>query len=187
MLKYTKIISFCVVVAISAIFVPDMKAQRVALKTNTIDWVALSPNLGFETRLSRRLSLQLSVSGNPFKVSIADTNWRNFRVEPELRYWFNRPMARHFIALSATATAFNFRHGDRYLVGDAVGAGISYGYALVLGRHWNMEAELGVGIAHFSAYDYHGVDGRDELESKNYKKYLPVPIRLGLSFSYIFK
>ncbi|MDE5632736.1 MAG: DUF3575 domain-containing protein, partial [Muribaculaceae bacterium] len=33
------------------------------------------------------------------------------------------------------------------------GAGISYGYALVLSNHWNMEAEIGLGRAHISAKD----------------------------------
>ena len=42
----------------------------------------------------------------------------------------------------------------------------------------------GVGIAHLSAYNYYGDVAP---ESKNYSRFIPVPIRLGLSFSYIFK
>lgn len=160
------------------------RAQRVALKTNTLDWAMLSPNLAVDARLSSRLSLQLSVSGNPFSFSVLDTKLTNFRVEPELRYWFNRPMARHFMALSLTAASFSLRHADHRFVGDAVGAGISYGYALVLSNHWNMEAEVGVGLAHFSAYNYWS-ESRPDV--KNYSRLLPVPIRLGLSFAYIFK
>lgn len=187
MIKIFKVAAGCLL-AFTALLNPQTaNAQRVAVKTNTLDWVMLSPNLGLEARLSRRLSFQLSVVGNPFNISVANTNWKNFRIEPELRYWFNRPMARHFIALSATAAGFHLRHADRHLQGDAVGAGISYGYALVLGDHWNMEAEFGVGLAHFSAYDFYGDNGRLALDSKNFKKFLPVPIRLGLSFSYIFK
>jgi len=184
MLKGFKAISkgFLMMVCVMCGF--SASAQRVALKTNTLDWVMLSPNLAVDARLSHRLSLQLSISGNPFNFSVLDTKLTNFRVEPELRYWFNRPMARHFMALSLTAASFNLRHAEHRFVGDAVGAGISYGYALVLSNHWNMEAEIGVGLAHFRAYNY-WCDTRPDL--KNYSRMLPVPIRLGLSFSYIFK
>ncbi|MDE6126104.1 MAG: DUF3575 domain-containing protein [Muribaculaceae bacterium] len=187
MIKLSKAAAGCLLALTALLNSQNADAQRIAVKTNTLDWIALSPNLGLEARLSRRLSFQLAVAGNPFNISVADTNWKNYRIEPELRYWFNRPMARHFLALSATAAGFHLRHADRHLQGDAVGAGISYGYALVLGDHWNMEAEVGVGLAHFSAYDYYGDNGRHELASKNFKKFMPVPIRLGLSFSYIFK
>ena len=184
MSKFLKAISTGLVLMLSLLCSPKAEAQRIALKTNTIDWVAMSPNLAMEARLSGRLSLQLALAANPFSFSVFDTRLTNFRVEPELRYWFNRPMARHFMALSLTAATYNLRHADHRLVGDAVGAGLSYGYALVLGNHWNMEAEIGVGVAHLSAFNYHG---EERPKSKNYSHMLPVPIRLGLSFSYIFK
>lgn len=163
---------------------PRAEAQRLALKTNAIDWFMLSPNLTAEARLSQRLTLQLGVAANPTKISIADVQLTNFRVEPELRYWFNRPMARHFIALSATAATFNLRLKERHFNGDAVGAGVSYGYALVLSDHWNMEAEIGVGLAHISAKNYRGDIAPN---TRNYSHIRPVPIRVGLSFAYIFK
>lgn len=165
------------------VFLPDAQAQRLALKTNAIDWLLLSPNLTAEARLSSRLSIQLGLAANPTHISIAGIETTNLRVEPELRYWFNRPMARHFIALSATAATFSLRLKERHFNGDAFGAGISYGYALVLGDHWNMEAEIGIGLAHISAKDY---KGNTEPPSKNYSHVRPVPIRAGLSFAYIF-
>ncbi len=171
-------------IIITLLSTQEAQAQRLALKTNTIDWLTLSPNLTVEARLSTRLSLQVGVAANPTHVSIANTQLTNYRVEPELRYWFNRPMARHFVALSTTAAMFNLRFKDRHLSGDAVGAGISYGYALVLSDHWNMEAEIGLGLAHISAKDY---KGNNEPPSKNYTHIRPVPIRVGLSFAYIFK
>lgn len=159
-------------------------AQRIALKTDAIDWLLTTPNLSLEARLSRRLSLQLGVAGCPFNKYFADLSLKQYRIEPELRYWFNRPMARHFMALSATASGFNLRHSDRHFRGDAVGLGLSYGYALVLNERWNMEVEAGVGLAHVKAYDYRGDVAP---ERKNYSKLVPVPIRLALNFAYIFK
>lgn len=161
------------------------KAQRLALKTNALDYAILSPNLAFEARLSRTISLQLGVSACPISHELGGVKFTNFRVEPELRYWFNRPMARHFVALSAGASDFSLRWNDRNYVGDAVSAGVSYGYALVLGRHWNMEAEVGVGIASVKCKKYEV--GEDAPRWCNYSKIVPVPVRVCLNFSYIFK
>ena len=69
--------------------------------------------------------------------------------------------------------------------GDIWAAGLTYGYAFVLSRHWNMEATLGIGMAKLRAFDYR--EGEGKPATPNLSKWSPVPIRLGLSFSYIFK
>lgn len=164
---------------------PEASGQRLALKTNALEYFVLSPNLTLEARMSRRLTIQLGIAANPLTRPISDYKLTNFRVEPELRYWFNRPMARHFVALSATAGTFSFQFKNRYMTFDAVAAGISYGYALVLSRHWNMEAEIGLGLASVNGFDYHGKDNKPK--NANLHKMMPVPVRCGLTFSYIFR
>lgn len=160
-------------------------AQRVAIKTNAVDWLTLSPNLSVEARLSRRFSLDVGVAGNPFPVTVARVRPNNLRFQPELRYWFNRPMVRHFVGVGFLGGLYDVRfRNDRYK-GDIFAAGITYGYALVLGKQWNMEATIGVGFGKLRGYHF----GIDETcpASPNYSKWSPVPIDLGLSFSYIFK
>lgn len=164
---------------------PKLSAQRIALKTNTLEYLTLSPNLTLEARLSRVMSIQVGVGVNPINKPIAGFQLTNFRVEPELRYWFNRPMARHFIALSATAANYNLHIRDRIVKGDAIAAGVSYGYALVLSKHWNMEAEIGVGIGHFRSFYYKDWEKRPD--KPNSIHFLPCPVRFGLSFCYIFQ
>ncbi len=164
---------------------PEASAQRVAIKTNTLDYFVMSPNLSLEARLSRKLTLQLGVAVNPFDKKVFDCKLTNYRVEPELRYWFNRPMARHFIAVSALAGSCSLDLRGRNFVGDAVALGLSYGYALVLSDHWNMEAEIGLGVASFNGYHYNDPDPRPS--ERNFNRVLPVPVRFALSFAYIFK
>ncbi len=168
-------------------FLPSQNAysQRVALKTNALEYLILSPNLTLEARLSRKMSLQLGVSANPINTPISNYKLANFRVEPELRYWFNRPMARHFIAFSGIAGAYSLQFNERFIKGDVLAAGISYGYALVLGRHWNVEFEVGAGIASLSGLDYKGTDNVPA--HRNMKKVIPVPVRVAVSFGYVFK
>lgn len=173
-------------VLICAFFsVQNASGQRVALKTNALEYVTLTPNLTLETRLSKKLSLQLGLAINPMQSPIGDYKFTNCRIEPELRYWFNRPMARHFMALSTTVGGYSLQLKDRLLDFNAYGAGISYGYALVLGKHWNVEFEIGAGFAYVNGSDYK----KDAIEEKttNLKKFVPVPIRTAISFGYIFK
>ena len=40
-----------------------VRAQKIALKTNALEWLCLSPNAGLETRLSKHFSLNLEASG----------------------------------------------------------------------------------------------------------------------------
>ncbi|MDE7396709.1 MAG: DUF3575 domain-containing protein [Muribaculum sp.] len=176
---------FAVILACVLFPFQDASAQRIALKTNTLDYLTLSPNLTMEARLSQKMSLQVGIAGNPFIKPFGDYKMANFRVEPELRYWFNRPMAKHFIALSTTAGKYSLQMKNRFISGDVIAAGISYGYALVLNRHWNVEFELGLGIASLKGYDYKGKDNKPD--EKNMSKVMPVPIRAAVSFSYILK
>ena len=46
------------------------KRRGVALKTNTLDWVLMSPNLTLDTRLSRRVTFEIGVAGNPLDKTV---------------------------------------------------------------------------------------------------------------------
>ena len=62
--------------------------------------------------------------------------------------------------------------------------GATYGYAFVLNKNWNMEAEIGVGMAYVKAKNFR--DTEKAPAEPNYSRVLPVPMRFALSFSYIF-
>jgi len=181
----TRIIRLTIIIC--AVFTAQWAgAQRVALSTNTIDWLLISPNLSLETRLSQRLTLNIGIAVNPFNSTPygSDIKLKNFRVNPELRYWFNRPMAKHFMGLALTGGAYKLRLNKHLYEGDIAAAGITYGYALVLNRHWNVEFSLGIGLARVIGYDY--TSDETKPESTNMHRWIPVPIRTGVSFSYIF-
>ncbi len=72
----------------------------------------------------------------------------------------------------------------RFLHGIMAGVGATYGYAFVLNKNWNMEAEIGVGMAYVKAKNFR--DTEKAPAEPNYSRVLPVPMRFALSFSYIF-
>ena len=57
-------------------------------------------------------------------------------------------MSRHFVGLAALGASYRLNMKTRFLHGIMAGVGATYGYAFVLNKNWNMEAEIGVGIAY---------------------------------------
>lgn len=173
---------FAVCIAMCAFVSAD--AQRLAIKTNTIDWLTMNGEIGIEARLSRRLTLDIGVVGNPFNLTVSGIKLNTLRFQPELRYWFNRPMARHFMGFALLGGTYDLKLRSHMFEGDIFAAGLTYGYALVLNSHWNMEAEIGVGLGYLRAFKYR--DWEQKPDAPNFHKWTPVPIRIGLSFAYIF-
>ena len=104
-----KVFNKCFIILGVILNIQMVNAQRVALKSNLIDWATLSPNLAVEMRLNQRLTLDISAAANPFSFTIADMKATHFRFQPELRYWFNRPMARHFMGISLLGGLYNVK------------------------------------------------------------------------------
>lgn len=178
-----EITRFLMLLVLVATALPGM-GQRIALRTNTLEWVALSPNLALEVRLSHHLTFDISTGGCPFtNVPIVnDMHWRHFRFTPELRYWFNRPMARHFLGINVSGAVFDLRLKDRCYKGDICSAGLDYGYDLVLSRRWNLEFLAGIGIGRARGYKFNAHELQPS--NPNMSQWVPVP-RAGVSFTYI--
>ena len=167
-----------------------ISAQRVALKTNALQWALNSPNLEVEARLGRRLALDVAVLGSPLKWSIAGNRVNSIRFEPHLRYYFNRPMARNFVSLDFGTGMYDAiikksaadikKHHGYYAQ-----AGLSYGYALVLSKNWNVEFTAGAGIARIREYEY--PTDRERTSNDIRSRWIPVLSNLGVTFSYIFE
>lgn len=160
-------------------------AQRVALRTNALDWLTLTPNATVEMRLDQRLTLGIGFAVNPVTKPIGGIKTSHFRFEPELRYWFNRPMARHFMGFAPLFADYNLRFNHRNYQGDLYAFGVTYGYSVVLNDHWNVEFTAGVGVGYTKCYKYRVGESRPA--KANYEKWIPVPVRLGVSFAYVFK
>lgn len=159
-------------------------AQRIALKTNLLYWATLSPNFELEARLSPKFTGSIAITGNFAKVQDYQPGF--VAVEPELRYWFERPMARHFIGLSGMYTDYDIKWKDMSHTGDAVGAGLVYGYDFVIGRQWNIELSIGAGMARVRDIKYN-VNTQQKPESPNNIGWKPALMRAGVTLSYILK
>lgn len=123
-----------------------------AVKTNIVYDAAAVANIGFETRIAPQWSLDLS--GNFISWTPGGKVYKHWMLQPEARYWFCDAMGGHFVGMHLLGGQFNlagsavpFRlldHNKRYQ-GWGIGAGVAYGYSWMLSKHFNLEAELGLG------------------------------------------
>lgn len=173
------------------------RAQDVAVKTNLLYDALLTPTLGVEVGIAPRWSLEVDGSLNAWTVN--DRRWKQWMVQPEARYWLCQRFSGHFFALHALGGQFNFGNlniggynflgtnlkqlEDHRLQGWMAGAGLGYGYAWILGKHWNLEAEIGLGWV-FSKYDVYKCQGcgKKVEEDKTHNYYGPTKAALNLIY-----
>lgn len=157
--------------------------QRVALRTNAVDWLMLSPNLGAEFAFNPHISLDISVAGSPFALR-DDIYLKHIRVQPEIKYWLHSLMAGHYIGLTAGYDSFDSGLKDKGKYGDAYLAGLTYGHSWILSRRWNMEISAGVGAMYYRLARYTPGTPHPQPDESGWQA---VPVKLAFSFIYILK
>lgn len=175
-------IALCFFVFIIAALQP-CNAQKIMLKTNALGWATLSPNGGLELRMSRHYTLNLEAQGNFMRIG--NKQLRHLAFAPEVRYWLNgRPQIHHFVGLMALGATYNVGLNKNMHRGFAMGAGVTYGYSMVLGKHWSAEATIGAGLISLEEKKW---PIGDKLPSEpNVKETRLLPTKLGLSLVYMF-
>lgn len=184
------VVCFCLFLGNSTI-----RAQKVALKANVLNYATASLNLEPEVAVGRKSTLALGVTYNPWTFS-DNMKWRHLRVQPEYRYWLCRPFGGHFLGLHASYTRFNVGNvslpfdwfsvlKDSRVQGNEWAVGVGYGYHWILSSHWSMEAEVGVGYSHADFDRYECQKCGDRLDTRHTNRFLPT--KLALSFIYVIR
>lgn len=181
-------------------------AQEVALKTNLLYDATTTPNIGMELGVGKKSTVQLFYGLNPWTFNSGSVNERKAKhwlLMPEYRYWTCAKMSGWFFGVHAMGGQFNagnvdipvpgtFFSGDnlRDMVKDSrvegsfVGGGLTAGYQWILSRHWNLEAEVGVGYDHIW-YDQYPCAECGTKISEGSTNYVGVT-KIGLTLMYVF-
>lgn len=174
-------------------------AQDFALKSNLVADGLMNINLGAEVGIAPRWTIDVSGEFNGWTLSHG-RRWKHWAVQPEGRYWFCDRFAGHFVGIHAHGGQYNIGGFDgRYNLfgtdarklknsryeGWFVGAGVAYGYAWILGRHWNLEGEIGVGYS-YTRYDRYRCAGcGKKLENNKSHNYVG-PTKAAVNLVYTF-
>lgn len=192
-------IKLCVALLMALFAGMFASAQKVALKTNLLYDATATVNAGIEIGLAPRWTLDISGNFNDWTMS-HNRKWKHWLVQPEARYWFCERFSGHFIGIHAHGGEYNFgnlKNGIKFLGSDFskltdnryqgwyVGGGLSYGYAWILGKHWNLEAELGIGYIYTRFDKYPCAECGEKIEEDTSHHYFG-PTKLALSIVYLF-
>lgn len=173
-------------------------AQDVALKTNLVGDALLSPNLALEIGLAPKWTLDISGEANLWKVK--GHSWKHVAFQPEARYWLCQRFAGHFFGVHMLGGTFNVGDIDldmmfigtdfsklrnRRYQGWAAGAGLAYGYAWPVAKHWNVEAEIGFGWTYTRFDSYPCAVCGTAFQKNKVHNYIG-PTKLALNIVYIF-
>ena len=172
-------------------------AQRFGVKTNALHWATAGTlNAGLEAGLGKRTSLELTGDYNPWTLDRDENRKLKFwSVMPEFRYWLCERFNGHFFGLHSGYGEYNISgvripfqnkstQEHRY-EGWATGIGISYGYTWILGKRWNLEANIGAGYI-YTKYDKYECKTCGRFKGNQKKQYFG-PTKAGISLIYIIK
>lgn len=174
-------------------------AQKFAAKTNLLDDALLNVNIGAEIGVAPKWTIDVPVSLNFWRLS-HERRWKHWAVQPGARYWFCNTFAGHFVGMHLHGGQYNIGglHNDIKFLGTDfgklrdsryegwfVGAGVSYGYSWILGKHWNLEAELGIGWSYTRSDRYPCTHCGTKLESNKVHNYVG-PTKAALNIVYVF-
>lgn len=161
----------------------------ISIKNNLLEDAALIMNIGAEVRITDRLSFDVLGHYSPYDYFNDNRKIRVFAIEPEVRYWWGDPLVKgHFLGVHVPVIGFNVQLNDKFRYQDpnhaTWGVGVSYGYAMPLGKssNWGIEFTVGLGYMNIKYDVYEGVTNGRYLrtETRNYIG----PTRLGVEISY---
>ncbi len=191
--------NFIIIVAF-AVMTVNLSAQDFAIKSNVLSDVTGSANLGIEFGGGNpKWSYDITGYYSPWDRSNGVIR-KHLYVQPEARWWFCDRFSGHFLAAHAHGGIYNIGNIDadfKFLGSDLsqlkdhrfqgwfVGAGVAYGYALILGRHWNLEFELGLGYAYTRGDKYQCEECGDTIYEDRPAHYVG-PTKAAISLVYVF-
>ena len=194
-----KILFRMAMVFVGMMLATQLQAQTVAVKTNLLYDATATINAGIELGLAPKWTLDVSGNFNGWTMS-HDRKWKHWLVQPEARYWFCDRFAGHFLGFHALGGQYNIGHlknnikflgtdfsklSDSRYQGWFIGAGIAYGYAWVLNKHWNLEGEIGIGYA-YSRYDRYNCAGCGKKIEEDKDFHYFGPTKAAINLIYVF-
>ncbi|MCB6973924.1 MULTISPECIES: DUF3575 domain-containing protein [Butyricimonas] len=192
-------LKICVFLLFGLFFSTGAKCQKMAVKSNLLYDATATINAGMEFRLAPRWTFDLSGNYNGWTIS-GDRKWKHWMMQPEVRYWFCDRFAGHFLGAHALGGKYNIGNlknsisflgtdfsklTDRRYQGWFIGAGVAYGHSWILSKHWNFEAEIGVGYI-YTRYDVYPCAECGTRLAKGRSHHYVGPTKAALNLVYLF-
>lgn len=170
----------------------EPKPWFAALKTNMLYDALLVPNIGVEVAFADVWSVAANWMYAWWKCDHKHNYWRTYGGDIEIRRWFGpqaeaKPLSGHHAGIYGQMLTYDVELGHSGYLGDrwtwAVGA--SYGYSLPVGRHLNIDFEIGIGYLQGTYQKYKPIDDHYVWQSTR-KRHWVGPTKLEISLVWLF-
>ena len=174
------------------------QAQKAGIKSNLFYDALATVSVGTEIGLTPHWTLD--ISGNYKGWTIQGRRTKHWLIQPEARYWLRSCFSGHFLGIHLIGGQYNmgnFRANFHFLGSDfrplksnryqgwGAGAGIAYGYAWILGKHWSIESEIGLGFV-YTRYDVFECAGCGKRTENDRAHHYVGPTKAAVNLIYLF-
>lgn len=136
-----------------------------AIKTNMLYDLAMTPNIGVEFHLGRNWSVGANWAYAWWKNDNKAFYWRVYGGELDVRKYFGkqaqeRPLSGHHVGLYGQVLTYDFDLGKTGIISKlSYGGGIEYGYSLPVAKSLNIDFGIGLGYLGGEYKVYEPMDG----------------------------
>jgi len=171
---------------------PQKRENRpfyLAIKTNLLYDALVIPNIGAEVGIYKGLT----IGGNYQNIWLRDdarTRWYRLEgFEAGINWYINkekRPFKGHHIGIYGQMVTWDLTIDGRGYLAErwAYGGGISYGYALPVGKRFNLDFEIGVGYLGGNMHEYIPEDGHRVWQSREPFQWIG-PTKIGITLQWL--
>lgn len=160
-------------------------AQFFGLRTNVLALATGTINAGLDLSVSDKWSTDISVSWNPIDTPTYST--RTIGVQVGTKRWLYESFVGHFIGAHMAYTDYRIGGKAHTYEGEAAAIGISYGYAWMLSKRWNLTLEAGMGIYYMrDTRQERRISDYEPYYLRHYRRWTIAPTRAEVSFNYLF-
>lgn len=147
-------------------------AQRIAISTNLVEYLVLSPNIEVECALTQHHAAAFSISAAPWRVS-RKYSLSQISVSPEYKYWFKMPFYGFYVGADAKYYSYDMYWDSTRSEGQLLSAGVTCGYSFIINKKCNLVPNIGVGV---------GGDFRP-----GSSKFVPLVAKIGLNLQMLIR
>lgn len=160
-------------------------AQIFSIHADALAALTATVHIGAEVSVADKWSVEASGYWNP--IHTPNLSARFHAVQAGVRYWFYESFVGHLLGGQLAYVNYDMGNRTERFHGHAFGLGLSYGYAWMLSKRWNVTLEVGIGL--FRTKDTRRDPTVGDWEDEyiyHYRRWIVAPSKLGVSFSYLF-
>lgn len=172
-MRANKTVIFCILFFVSIVTYAQQSEQSLQtyfkkgslnLRTNTIPWLMLTPNLGIEYKASDNIGLIVDGAFAQWSLNSANKYWHLWNVAPQARYYIGE-LKYNYLGLQYMIGEYNLTGTQ----GSYLGGGVTLGHQFDCGH--NLLVDVGLSLGYLYLYDTEEYTRKNGMNVRTKDKY----------------